>query len=126
MRVATLIWMIVVGLWGCSASGYIPVPPADQGSLEQRLAPSRPEQATVRDQHLGSLHTEWRFLEESLYRAEQNRLTACRDPEAAQVNTLAYERCQLMHQVYEQLADQVAQARTQYLRAVSGSGGAGR
>jgi hypothetical protein len=90
------------------------------------LAPSWPEQAVARDQHLGALKTELRFLEESVVHAEQNRVKACRDPEASQVNTLAYARCQFMDQLYEQLKDDIAPLRTQYLHSVSGSAGIGR
>src|SRR5919106_4362277 len=99
---------MTLGLWGCSPS-YMTVPPADPAGLDRRLAPSWPEQAIVRDQHLGGLHTEWRFLEESLFRAEQDRINACRNPDAAQVNTFAYARCQWKDQVYERLKDEVAQ-----------------
>jgi hypothetical protein len=65
-----------------------------------------------------------RYLEDSLLRAEQKRLNACRSPEATQVDSIAYQRCQLQDQLYEQLEANAAVARDRYLRAVSGRGGA--
>jgi hypothetical protein len=80
----------------------------------------------TRDQHLGGLKTELHFLEESLFRAEQNRAKACRDPDASRITTPAYARCQFMDQLYEQLKNDIAPLRTQYFHGVSGSGGLGR
>jgi hypothetical protein len=34
----------------------------------------------VRDQHLGQLQAEMRYQEELLFRAEENRMQACRTP----------------------------------------------
>ena len=42
---------------------------------------------------------------------EENRLQACRTPEATQVDSEAYQRCQLKDQIYEQLKAAAAQAR---------------
>jgi hypothetical protein len=126
VRLLVLAYLIAFGFWGCSAPSYVSVPPADPGGLDRRLAPSRPEQATVRDQHLGGLHGELLFLEESLLRAEQQRINACRDPDAVQVSTRAYERCQLTDHIYERLKNDVAQSRMQYRRAIIGSGGSGQ
>ena len=123
---AILFGMVSLVLGGCSAPDYMTVPPADPVGLDRRLAPSWPEQAVVRDQHLSGLRTEWRFWEEVLVRAEQDRIDACRHPEASQVNTLAHARCQWKDHLHERLSDQVAELRAQYLRAVSGSGAAGR
>ena len=111
---------------GCMAPHYLSVPPADPVGQDRRLSPSLPEQAIVRDQHLGQLHVELRYLEEALVRIEQQRLEACRTPEATQVNSLAYQRCQLKDQLYEQAKVEVAGARDHYLRAVSGRGGSSR
>jgi hypothetical protein len=111
---------------GCAAPNYLSVPPADPVGQDRRLAPSSPEQAIVRDQHLGQLQVEARYLEDALLRAEQNRLNACRAPEATQVDSVAYQRCQFRDQIYEQLKAEVAVARDRYLRAVSGRGGASR
>jgi hypothetical protein len=111
---------------GCMAPHYLSVPPADPIGQDRRLSPSLPEQAIVRDQHLGQLHVELRYLEEALVRVEQQRLEACRAPEATQVNSLAYQRCQLKDQLYEQAKVEVAGARDHYLRAVSGRGGSSR
>jgi hypothetical protein len=126
IRTFALCWMVGVTLWGCSSPGYLSVLPVEPISLDRRLAPTRPERAIERDQHLGGLRADLRFWEEALLRAEQKRIDACRDPEAAQVNTLAYARCQVLDQIYEQRRNQVAQLRVHYLRAVSGSGGSGR
>lgn len=126
MRVLALLGMLGIILWGCSSPGYLSVPPADPVGVDRRLAPSSPEQAIPRDQHLGGLQADLRFWEEELVRVQQNRLNACRDPEAAQVNTLAYARCQLLDQIYEQRRADVDQLRVRYLRAVSGSGSSGR
>ena len=111
---------------GCMAPHYLSVPPADPVGQDRRLSPSLPEQAIVRDQHLGQLQAEMRYLEEALLRAEQNRLNACRTPEATQVNSVAYQRCQLKDQIYEQTKVEAAVARDRYLRAVSGRGGTSR
>ena len=118
-----VVWLIMVG---CTAPNYLSVPPADPVGQDRRLAPSRPAQAIVRDQHLGELQVEFRFLEEELFRAEQKRLNACQQPEAAQPSSLAYHRCQFADQLYERRKDEVARAREQYLRAVSGSDGSSR
>jgi hypothetical protein len=118
-----LIW----GLWcmvGCTAPNYLTVPVTDRGDQQYRgLSPSAPEQAIVRDQHLSQLQVEAHYLEESVLRAEQDRLTACRAPDATQMNSLAYQRCQFKDQVYEQLKSEAATAKDRYLRAVSGRGG---
>lgn len=111
---------------GCTAPNYLSVAPADPVDQDRRLAPSRPEQAIMRDRHLGGLQVELRSLEESLFRAEQKRLSACQQPEAAQVSSLAYHRCQFADQLYERLKGEVARAKEGYLHAMSGSGGSGR
>jgi hypothetical protein len=111
---------------GCTAPNYLSVAPADPVGQDRRLDPSRPEQAIVRDQHLGGLQVELRSLEESLFRAEQKRLSACQQPEAAQVSSLAYHRCQFADQLYERLKEEVARSKEQYLHAMSGSGGSSR
>jgi hypothetical protein len=112
---------------GCTAPNYLAVPPADLADHQYRgLSPSSPTQAIVRDQHLGQLQADMRYLEEVLLRAEQNRLNACRAPEATQINSIAYQRCQLKDQIYEQLKTEAAVARDRYLRAVSGRGGTSR
>jgi hypothetical protein len=85
-----------------------------------------PEQGIVRDQHLGQLQADMHYLEEVLLRAEQNRMNACRTPEATQMNSSAYQRCQFKDQVYEQLKVEVTMAKDRYLRAVSGHGGVSR
>jgi len=126
VKVMTVVLSLVGWLLGCTAPTYLSVPPADPTGQDRRLAPSRPEQAIIRDQHLGQLRADARFLEEELFRAEQQRLHACRDPEAAQVGSAAYQRCQLRDQIYEQLKDDASLAKERYLRAVSGSGGTGR
>jgi hypothetical protein len=124
LAVALSVLGIVVG--GCAPPSYMAVPPADPVGLDRRLAPSWPEQAATREQHLSGLRAELRFMEDALLRAEQNRLNACREPDAAQLNTAAYARCQFMDQLYEQRKRDTAQLREQYLRGVSGSGGPGR
>jgi hypothetical protein len=53
-------------------------------------------------------------------------LKACRDAEAVQAGSVAYQRCQLRDQIYQQLKDEAGLARQRYLREVSGSGGIGR
>ncbi|MDQ3829980.1 MAG: hypothetical protein M3361_11885, partial [Candidatus Tectomicrobia bacterium] len=63
---------------------------------------------------------------DALLRAEQKRLNACRSPEATQVDSMGYQRCQLQDQLYEQLRADATAARDRYLRAVSGRGGASR
>jgi hypothetical protein len=102
------------------------VPPALPVDHDRGLSPSLPEQAIVRDQHLGQLQVQMRYLEEALVQAEQHRLHACRAPEATQVNSLAYQRCQLKDQHYEQVKAELEVARDRYLRAVSGRGGTSR
>jgi uncharacterized protein YdcH (DUF465 family) len=125
-RVLRPLTLAFLGLLGCTAPNYLSVPPADPIGQDRRLSPSLPEQAIVRDQHLGQLEGDWRYLEDARLRAEQNRLNACRTPEAAQVDSLAYQRCQLKDQIYEQLKAEVEVARDRYLRAVSGRGGSSR
>jgi len=117
--------IVLLCVIGCTAPNYLAVPPADPE--DQRyggLSPSLPGQAIVREQHLGQLHADMRYLEEVVLRAEQARLNACRAPEATQVDSVAYQRCQLKDQIYEQLKADAAMARDRYLRAVSGRGGA--
>jgi hypothetical protein len=126
MRLVMLLLVSSIGLLGCTAPDYLSVPPALPNSGDRRLAPSWPELAVVRDQHLEQLRTELRAREEALARAAQARLDACQQPEAARPNTVAYERCQLQDQLYERLRQEVASIRTQYLRGVSGAGGPGR
>jgi uncharacterized protein YdcH (DUF465 family) len=128
MRYITVhVVLMLLGVVGCTAPNYLSVPPVEPGDYQSRgLSPSAPAQAIVRDQHLGQLQADMRYLEEALLRAEQQRLNACRIPEATQVNSLAYQRCQLKDQVYEQLKTEAAMARDRYLRAVSGRGGASR
>jgi hypothetical protein len=123
-----LLVSIVVGLslLGCTAPGYLSVPPAAPISQDRRLTPGLLEQAVVRAQHLGQLETEVRYLEDALLRAEQKRLNACRSPEATQVDSMAYQRCQSQDQLYEQLRAEATVARDRYLRAMSGRGGASR
>ena len=111
---------------GCTAPNYLVVAPAGPTDQDRRLAPSRPEQAIVRDQQLGALQVELRFLEEELFRAEQKRLNACQQPEAAQVGAVAYHHCQFADQLYDRLKDEVARFKERYLHAVSGSGDSGR
>ena len=127
MNMATpLLVVICLSMVGCTAPTYLSVAPADPVDQDRRLAPSRPAQAVVRDQHLGQLQVEFRFLEEALFRAEQKRLNVCQQPEAALPSSLAYHRCQFADRLYERLKDEVARAREQYLRAVSASGGSSR
>jgi uncharacterized protein YdcH (DUF465 family) len=115
--------MVVLSLLGCTAPGYLTVPPAAPVGQDRRLTPGLLEQSVVRSQHLGQLHAEVRYLEDVLLRAEQKRLNACRSPEATQVDSMAYQRCQLKDQLYEQLKADAAAARDRYLRAMSGRGG---
>jgi hypothetical protein len=123
----SLILLLLLNLVGCTAPNYLTVPPADLADQQYRgLSPSMPAQAIVRDQHLGQLEAEMRYQEEVVLQAEENRLQACRAPEATQVNSIAYQRCQLKDQLYEQLKAEAATARDRYLRAVSGRGGLGR
>ena len=123
----SLMLLALLSIVGCTAPTYLSVPPAVPADEQYRgLSPSLPRQAIVRDQHLGQLHAQMHYLEEALLRAEHNRLQACRDPEAAQVNSVAYQRCQFRDQVYEQLKAEAAVARDHYLRAVSGRGGLNR
>jgi hypothetical protein len=127
VKVMIVLLGLVGWLLGCTSPTYLSVPPpADPTGQDRRLAPSRPDQAVIRDRHLGQLRADARFLEEELFRAEQQRLNACRDPEAAQVGSVAYQRCQLRDQIYEQLKDNVSLAKERYLRAVSGRGGGNR
>jgi uncharacterized protein YdcH (DUF465 family) len=115
-----------LALLGCTAPNYLSVPPAVPVGQDRRLTPSAPEQAIVRDQHLGQLHAEARYLEDALLRAEQTRLNACRAPEATQVDSLAYQRCQVKDQLYERLKAEAGITRDRYLRAMSGHGGSSR
>jgi hypothetical protein len=125
-RALRLVLLASLALLGCTAPDYLSVPPTDPVGQDRRLSPSLPEQAIVRDQHLGQLEGDLRYLEDALLRAEQNRLNACRTPEATQVDSVAYQRCQLRDQIYEQLKAEVVVARDRYLRAVSGRGGSSR
>jgi hypothetical protein len=118
--------VVVLSLLGCTAPGYLSVPPAAPLGQDRRLTPGLLEQAVVRAQHLGQLQAEVRYLEDVLLRAEQKRLNACRSPEATQVDSTAYQRCQLQDQLYEQLRADATVARDRYLRAMSGRGGASR
>jgi uncharacterized protein YdcH (DUF465 family) len=121
------ILLMLISLVGCTAPTYLTVPPADPADQQYHgLSPSVPTQAIVRDQHLGQLQAEMRYLEEVMTQAEETRLQVCRLPEATQVNTVAYQRCQLKDQIYEQLKTEAALARDRYLRAVSGRGGTSR
>lgn len=129
--VSHLMWssilLALMSLAGCTAPTYLTVPPADLADQQYRgLSPIVPTQPIVRDQHLGQLQAEMRYQEELLFRAEENRLQACRTPEATQVDSVAYQRCQLKDQMYEQLKAEAAMARDRYLRAVSGRGGPSR
>jgi predicted small lipoprotein YifL len=125
--VLALVLLLLMSLVGCTGPTYLTVPPADLADQQYRgLSPSVPTQAIVRDQHLGQLQAEMRYQEEMLVRAEENRLQACRTPEATQVDSVAYQRCQLKDQIYEQLKVEAAMARDRYLRAVSGRGGPSR
>jgi hypothetical protein len=125
-----IISLLILVLWwvvGCTAPNYLAVPAAIPDDHQYRgLSPSLPAQAIVRDQHLGQLHADMRYVEEVLLRAEQARLNACRVPEAAQVDSAAYQRCQLKDQIYEQLKAEATMTRDRYLRAVSGRGGTSR
>jgi hypothetical protein len=121
------ILLVLIGLGGCAAPPYLTVPPADIADQQYLgLSPIVPTQPIVREQHLGQLQAEMRYQEEQLARAEENRLQACRAPEATQVDSVAYQRCQLKDQLYEQLKAEAARARDRYLRAVSGRGGSSR
>jgi hypothetical protein len=121
------ILLVLMSLGGCAAPTYLTVPPADPADQQYHgLSPIVPTQPIVRDQHLGQLQAEMRYQEELLSRAEENRLQACRAPEATQVDSVAYQRCQLKDQLYEQLKAAAAMARDRYLRAVSGRGGTSR
>ena len=123
----SLILLVSMSIVGCTAPTYLSVPPADPANEQYRgLSPSLPTQVIARDQHLGQLQAEMRYLEEVLLRAEQNRLEACRAPEATQVDSVVYQRCQLKDQIYEQLKAEAATAKDRYLRAVSGRGGTSR
>jgi hypothetical protein len=121
------IFLMLANLVGCAAPTYLAVPPADLANEQYRgLSPSLPAQAIVRDQHLGQLQAEMRYLEEVLLRAEENRLQACRTPEATLIDSVAFQRCQIKDLLYEQLKAEAETARDRYLRAVSGRGGTGR
>ena len=121
------ILLVLMSLGGCTAPTYLTVPPADLADQQYRgLSPIVPTQPIVRDQHLGQLQADMRYQEELLSQAEENRLQACRTPEATQVDSVAYQRCQLKDQIYEQLKAAAAMARDRYLRAVSGRGGTSR
>jgi hypothetical protein len=123
----SLLLLGLISLVGCTAPHYLTVPPADPAHEQYRgLSPSLPSQAIVRDQHLGQLQAEMRYLEEVVLRAEEDRLQTCRLPEASDVGSVAYQRCQFKDQLYEQLKAQAAMTRKHYLRAVSGSGGTPR
>jgi hypothetical protein len=125
--ILTLLLLALESLGGCTAPTYLTVPPADIADQQYRgLSPIVPPQPIVRDQHLGQLQAEMRYQEELVFRAEESRLQACRTPEAVQVASVAYQRCQLKDQVYEQLKAAAAMARERYLRAVSGRGGGTR
>jgi hypothetical protein len=125
--VLSALLLMLMGLSGCTAPTYLTVPPADIADQQYRgLSPIVPPQPIVRDQHLGQLQAEMRYQEELVFRAEENRLQACRTPEATQVDSVAYQRCQLKDQIYEQLKAAAAMARDRYLRAVSGRGGSSR
>jgi hypothetical protein len=85
----SMILLLVMSLVGCTAPTYLTVPPADLADQQYRgLSPIVPTQPSVRDQHLGQLQAEMRYQEELLFRAEENRLQACRTPEATQVSGL--------------------------------------
>jgi hypothetical protein len=119
--------LVLLSLMGCTAPTYLTVPPADIADQQYRgLSPIVPPQPIVRGQHLGQLQAEMRYQEELVAQAEENRLQACRTPEATQVDSVAYQRCQLKDQIYEQLKAAAALARDRYLRAVSGRGGSSR
>jgi uncharacterized protein YdcH (DUF465 family) len=125
--VLSSILLVLMSLGGCTAPPYLTVPPIDLADQQYRgLSPIVPTQPIVRDQHLGQLQADMRYQEELLSRAEENRLQACRTPEATQVDSVAYQRCQLKDQIYEQLKAAAAMARDRYLRAVSGRGGTSR
>jgi predicted small lipoprotein YifL len=125
--VGSAILLVLMSLSGCTAPTYLTVPPADVADQQYRgLSPIVPPQPIVRDQHLGQLQAEMRYQEDLLARAEESRLQACRAPEATQLDSVAYQRCQLKDQLYEQLKASAAMARERYLRAVSGRGGPSR
>ena len=94
IRWSALVWV----LWcivGCTAPNYLSVPVANPSEQQYRgLSPSAPQQAVVRTEHLGQLQADMRYLEEVLVRVEQNRLNACRTPDATQMNSIAYQQCQ--------------------------------
>ena len=115
----------VLALAACSSPAYLTVPVSDVGSLDTRLAPSRPEQAILREQQLGQLREEMQRLDEAIFRADQDRLQACRTPDAAQAGSLAYHRCQIKDQITEAQKREASLARSTYLRAASGQGGRG-
>lgn len=126
MRISRLLPLVfILALAGCTGPAYLSVPVSDVGPFDPKLAPSRPEQAMLREQQLGQLHEEMRRLDESVLRAEQDRLQACRAPDAAQVGSVAYQRCQLKDQIHENLKRDATLAKRRYLRAVSGQGGVG-
>jgi hypothetical protein len=113
-----------LSLLGCSAPPYLTVPTADLADQQYRgLSPIVPPQPIVRDQHLGQLQAEMHYQEDLLAHTEEQRLQACRAPEATQADSVAYQRCQLKDQLYEQRKAATALAKARYLRAVSGRGG---
>ena len=118
-------WCWLLALLGCTAPNYLTVPPADPVHQSRRVSPGFWEQTVVRDQHLGQLLAEARYLEEQTVRAEQERLDACRAAGADQVGSREYQRCRVKDQLYEQRKTEVADARRRYLRALSGSGNSG-
>jgi hypothetical protein len=124
--VRNLLLGFAIWVLGCTPPAYLTVPPADPTGGERGPAPAHLEQTIIRDQHLGQLRADVRFLEEEQLRAEQQRLKACRDAEAVQAGSVAYQRCQLRDQIYQQLKGEAGLARQRYLREVSGSGGIGR
>lgn len=126
MRITRLFPVVfMLALAACNGPTYLSVPVSEVGPLDTKLAPSRPEQAILREQHQGQLREEMRRLDESVLRAEQDRLQACRATDAAQVGSIAYQRCQLKDQIYEGLKRNATLAKSRYLRAVSGQGGVG-
>lgn len=126
MRISRLLPLVfILALVGCTGPAYLSLPVSDVGLPDSKPAPSRPEQAILREQQLGQLHEEMRRLDESVLRAEQDRLQACRAPDAAQVGSVAYQRCQLRDQIHENLKRDATLAKRRYLRAVSGQGGVG-
>jgi hypothetical protein len=125
--VGSAILLVLMSLSGCTAPTYLTVPPADIADQQYRgLSPIIPPQPIVHAQHLGQLQADMRYQEDLVARAEESRLQICRAPEATQVDSVVYQRCQLKDQLYEQLKASAALARERYLRAASGRGGPGR